>query len=505
MTGFIALIATTILLTGLFAIVVASVDIEEVKGDWSKRRCEIPIIFTGGLYKREGDPRSSLEFSQDNFQFCIRTVVDNVLKVAFAPLYLLAIQQKDTQNSMTGPLNSVRAMITKGKQTFSSILDKQYRQYTAIYVEMTKTFYRINSAMNRIGALVTTMVYIGLTGGFLAQNTLRLIVNVVLIVVGIISAMILLIWFSIIPFLVVITAVVTAITVGDIATEGWLLGSDTDTGAFCVDPEALIKMADGNYIPLKNIVVGDRLFEGKVTGVLRVDSSKETIVSIDGVSMSTSHRVLHNSKWILAKDHPDAKPSTMLKELICLNTTTHSVPVKGDTNILYVGDWEEISNYFHTMKWIDWVNSKLNKEIIKNCRYPTTVPLFSPSVKVATPEGWVESKNIKLGQMILTDKGYTKVIGLYKGQILTDEPKNPEWVSDGLWMKSHSVWLTRDAGVKEKNDGNVLEGLCFITEEGTFYIQSNTHVYLVRDFTEVGSEAISESYSWLDEAINKKI
>ena len=255
----------------------------------------------------------------------------------------------------------------------------------------------------------------------------------------------------------------------------------------------------------KNIVINDKLFEGVVTGILVVDGSNETIVSIDGVRMSTSHRVLHDSKWILAKDHPDARLSEDISELICLNTTTHSVPIKSNSGILYVGDWEEISSTEESKIWIDWVNTMLNGDKINNCRYPLSVPLFSPSVKVFTSEGWVKASTIKIGDDILTKGVYTKVIGIYSGQLMTDKVNNPEWISDGLWIKSQSTWTTDENNIKDNTGKNMLRGLCFITEKGTFYIQDNKNLYHVRDFTEVGPEEISKSYSWLDESINKKI
>ena len=506
MIEYLTLFALILLLTSIFAILVASTDVQDIKNNWDKRRCETLVLFAGSLFKDAYDKRTSTEFAQDNFQFCIRVMADEVIKAAFAPLYAIAGQQMGAQSTLAGPMNSIRAMIAQGMKTFSSLLDEQYRQYKATHVHVTKTWHHIRFAMGRIGGIVTSILYLGLTAAVLVQNTMKFIIIVILIFIGIMAAMSLLIWFKIIPVLGIIIIMIALLASADAQTGGWISGGNADAGPFCVDPEALVRMADGSYTSLKNIIINDKLFEGAVvTGVLVVDGSKETIVSIDGVRMSTSHRVLHDSKWILAKDHPEAIPSDDLSILICLNTTTHSVPIKGNNGIVYVSDWEEISFSEEKNNWIKWVNQMLNGDKNDKFRYPTSVPLFSPSVKVSTDEGLVESSSIKLGDKILTSGGYTKVVGIYSGQLMSDKPKNPEWISDGLWIKSKSIWITRETDINDNSGENMLRGLCFITEKGSFYIHAGQNIYHVRDFTEVGPDEIAESYSWLDDSINKKV
>jgi len=319
MAGYLALIVTTVVLTGIFGILIASADIEEIKANWAERRCEVPVVIASGLFRPSNDPRTSTEFAKDNFQFCIRHLADEVIKLAFAPLYSIVGQQVNVQSTMTGPMNSIRSMIAQGMKTFSSIFDKQYRQYKAILVQVSKTWHHIRFAMGRIGGIVTTLVYLGLTASALVQNTMKLTLNVILIFIGIMAAMILLIFFGILPFIGIIITMIVLLAQADAQTGGWVSGGNTSAGPFCVDPTAEIKMADGSFRQLGRLECGDILdgkTENKVTGILVVDSSKETIVSINGVRMSDSHRVLYNSDWILAKEHPEAKPSKNIKTLL---------------------------------------------------------------------------------------------------------------------------------------------------------------------------------------------
>jgi hypothetical protein len=214
MTEYLSVIILTLLLTAGFAMLVASADIEEIKKDWAKRRCEIPIIIAGNLFKPSNDPKTSMEFSADNFQFCVKNIANDVLKIAFAPLMAVAGQQINATSMMSGPLNSIRAMIKEAMKSFSEIFLTQYKQFTTVSVLVTKIWHHIKFAMGRIGAIVTAIVYFGLSASMLVQNTMQLIINIIMIFIGILSAMILLIWFGIIPFIgIIITMIIIIIII----------------------------------------------------------------------------------------------------------------------------------------------------------------------------------------------------------------------------------------------------------------------------------------------------
>jgi hypothetical protein len=495
----------TLLLTAGFAMLVAGADIEEIKADWKNRRCEVPVIIAGNLFKPSNDPKTPMEFSADNFRFCIKNLADEVLKAAFAPLMAVAGQQMNATNTMAGPMNSIRTMIANGMKSFSDIFATQYKQYTAVSVHITKIWHHIKFAMGRIGAIVTSIVYFGLSASVLVQNTMKLIVNVILIFIGILAAMILLIWFGIIPFLGIIITMISLLASADSQTGGWITGGSADAGPFCVDPEALIVMADNSKKPLNTVKVGDNIYSKSnstnlVTGILRVRSETHPIVSIHGVKMSMTHPVFYK-KWIRAGEHPEARLLNIkLNELICLNTTNHSAVMYGLDNII-VGDWDEASEEEDQKKWVSWVSKVLNNKIISQ-NTPSNVPLCSDSIRVCTENNsWVRIDTINLGDRILGRDGYTRVIGIYTG-VINSKNKTSDWISDGVWIYKNKNWIMADGLVCD--DSESLSGRFLITESETLYIMTNKDIHLVRDFTEVGAGRMNECYSWFDDELNKK-
>jgi hypothetical protein len=507
MAEYLSLIVLTLLLTAGFAMIVASADIEDIKANWAKRRCEVPVVIAGNLFKPANDPKTPIDFAKDNFQFCIRNLADEVLKVAFAPLLAVAGQQMAAANMMAGPMNSIRGMIAKGMKSFSDIFATQYKQFTALSVHITKIWHHIKFAMGRVGAIVTSIVYFGLSASMLVQNTMKLIINIIMIFIGIMAAMILLIWFGIIPFIGIIITMITLLASADSQTGGWISGGNIDAGPFCVDPEANIVMADNSVRLLSSVKCGDEIaskngVKNIITGILHVDSSLHRIVSISGVKMSQTHPIFYNNKWIRAEEHPDAiSLDIVLNQLICLNTSLHSAVMRGSSDII-VGDWDE--DNIDSPIWISWVSKILNGiESVQPS--PTTVPLCSDSVRVFTPENsWISIDTIKIGDRVLTKNGYTRVVGIYLGT-LESENNSPEWVSDGVWIYKNKAWVLNNKGLSSDKSSLILSGRFLITESETFYIKYNKSLELVRDFTEVGASRINECYSWFEDEINKKL
>jgi hypothetical protein len=512
-SSFTKAILLTVVLTGFFTAILASTDLEVIRQDWTNRRCDVSSLLLAGFLKPDGDPRSGIEYSKENFNFCSDKVVDNVLKSAFAPFYAVLGKQVDSLNTMAGPMNNIRGMMKNTWGSFAKVLDKQFRQFSLIQATLYGVWAKLKFALQRVNAVVFSALYAGLSINVLIQNIFQFIFKVILIVLGVMVALIILLFFVLFPFIPMIITVIAVIggVLGGAAVSGM-------AGAFCVDPNAFIKLANGKRKKLKDLELGDKLYSSEsedknvVTGILSVDATDIVLYDIYGILMSGSHRVKYNNNWILAKDHPDGKRITnKLDSLICLNTTAHEVPVinsKGD--IVWVGDWEEVDSEEGRNAWISMVNLQLNGGSISVKEYPTAVPLVSPKVKVMKErEGLFPIDKIQIGDYILSSQNhYTKVTGIYSGILETSESvKDPEWISDGVWIqRGVRFWSTTTSGVHHTkvNSTHILQGIFLITEDETFIIERKGSIHCVRDFTEIGASNIEKTYDLLDILINKK-
>lgn len=510
MAGIGSAVLTTVVLTGIVAALIVNADLEGIRQNWDTRRCELPVMMAAGLVKPRDIPMSGLDFTQSNFKFCMSGVANTALRAAFSPFYAIAGKQVDAMKMIQIPLNGVRAMLARAKLIFESYLGKQAQKYNVIAIAMRKTWQHLVFAMGRIQAIMFSIVYLGLSANALFQNTIDFIFYVIKIFIIIIISLIILLFFVLLPVIPAILGVIAVMAAAGIGTAGL-------AGPFCVDPDALVRMADGSLQKLGTIRCGDILFsqvpdqENIVEGVLEADADATPLVELYGIKMSGSHRVLYKGKWILADAHPAAKAlgEERLPRLICLNTSRHEVPIAtGDYTTLWVGDWEEVDTAEGRRAWIEMVDILLNKRSFSEVPQPTAVPLVSPETKVFNANGEaVPIHTIQIGDKILSkDQVVTTITAIYKGTVcVTEAPKSPEWCSDGVWKWISEKFWTCGKGIQSSPRGSErVEGVFLVTEDETFLIELGGRQVLVRDFTEVGASRIHETYEMLDLCINKK-
>lgn len=512
----------TFLFTLVFAFLIKSVDIDAVKGDWAARRCAAPILFTGWLYKPADDPRSGTEFMQENFNFCVSKLMDSALASVFAPFLGVAGGSGAALGTMNGALGNIKGMLKNATNAFSSIVGITHKRFADTIGNFVGVWHRLQFMFQRAVAAALSTVYAGMSflTGFL--NLYDFVVKVVIIILSILVALIFFLFFALIPVMPVIFTVLSVLI-------GAGLGSAVGgmASVFCVDPDAGVRMADGTVKALKEVRVGDVLAERRgdvsgsnqglnvVEGVLVCSGEEEACVSIHRVKMSGSHRVLYGGGYILARDHPEALPAEPLPRLICLNTTHHDVPIvctEGSCTegTLWVSDWEEVDDDAGRRAWLAMVNDILNPGLSPQLcmkKEPTTVPLLSPSTLVREQtRGIIPLRNLQIGDYVLdAEKHYTRVLATYTGEFHADN-RESFWISDGVWAYTmDGIWTPAIYGsIKESASLSAapLKGLNIITESGSFYIKHNGIHTLVRDFTEMGKDAVAESYKYLDEYIH---
>jgi hypothetical protein len=510
MAGIGSAVLTTVILTGIVAALIVNADLEGIRQNWDTRRCELPVMMAAGFVKPKDVSMSGFDYTQSNFKFCMSHIADSALRTAFAPLYMILGKQVDAMNMIQIPLNSVRAMLARAKLIFESYLGKQAQKYNVIALAMRKTWQHLIFAMGRIQAIVFSIVYMGLSANALFQNTIDFVFYVIKVFIIIMISLIILLFFVLLPVMPAILGVIAVMASIGIGTAGL-------AGPFCVDPDALVRMADGSFQKLGTIRCGDTLFsqvpgqENIVEGVLEADAESTPLVKLYGVKMSGSHRVLCKGKWILAEEHPDAKAlgDQRLPRLICLNTSRHEVPIAtGNYTTLWVGDWEEVDTPEGRRAWIEMVDILLNKGCFATVPQPTAAPLVSPETKVWKEGGEaVPIHTIQIGDRILSkNQVATTVSAVYKGVVsMAEAPKSPEWCSDGVWKWISEKFWTCGKGIEACASGSEqVEGVFLVTEDETFLIELSGKPVLVRDFTEVGASRIHETYEMLDLCINKK-
>ena len=470
------------------------VDIEAVKDAWKDRRCELDIMLTAFLYKRSDDSRPMNEFMSENFDFCMRKTIREFLATLLTPLLGLLGKEIDATAVLTEFFNGFRDMKSNMMNSFQKIFDPIYQRFLHTGMAFSQNFQRFYSAMRRIAGIAVSTLYLGMSLQISIRNFVDFVIKVVLIMMGIIAGLFVVLFFGLVPFLFILITTVAVLAEGGINTGG--LGS-----VFCFDPQTLIGMKEGNKKTLDSLAVGEILEDGSVVeGVLRVSTHNEQMYSLNGILVSGSHLVwLEEDGWIPVKDHP-LSTATLRRpsHLVCLRTSTRKIVIRDwQGHAFYFCDWEELPLNLPEADslWNYLVSKILQQE--KESKVPKEDPLCGSRCLVQLKTGEkVPIGRVQIGDVIYSEKGFTKVLGIYEGEAMMPSSFS---ISDGVWIeKQIGVW-----DHPSSKQGVLQCGFHLVTQSGTFWIQSENHSGFIRDFTEVGLDQLPLTYSFTQALLKK--
>jgi len=261
---------------------------------------------------------------------------------------------------------------------------------------------------------------------------------------------------------------------------------------FCFPPEQPIMLEDSmDQIPIAGVKVGDILKGGhRVESVYRFASDGQTMVQLKGVLVSSNHFVRFGSRWIMAKDHPDAVITESwsggpTRPLVCLTTHDHMIPI--DNYIFADYDETEEGNAV-TQKWVaSSLNGKQATHIYESYE------VGSPSdTKVLTMKGPIALKDIRLGDM-MTDK--SKVVGIQISSTNEFVKLGDNRLATGslVWSSEREEWVRAHTLGPRVLGLNSVETIALFVSPGAIYeLEGGT---VVRDAMEIYSPETKSAYA----------
>ena len=476
-------------------------DIESIRQNWNERRCELPVLVTAQLYKPADDVRTGGEFAAENFNFCARSLMVQFLQLLLKPVYMLLNQQIDVVENLNETFNGLRAIQANFMKGFENILNPFFQRFRTTGSQFGVNYQKMLSAMGRAFGITQAFLYIGMTLVTAIENFVHFVINVIMMVMYIILGLMILIFPLILPVFGII--IWTCQTIGN-SDFGYL--TEDVCGELCFDPETRIKYKDGTIKRIKECQLGDVLEDGTVVeGVLTVSGENEPIFVLDGIRVSGAHLVWcpEMSDFLPVCQHPSAILTFQTSPLlICLRTSTRTIPLQGLRSSWTFLDWEELPLDVPSCDslWELLVQKILNEKEASKSETPSSIPLFQPHCQVLFQTG--ESRRLselRIGDSIYCSSGFTKVTGLYKGQA----NMGAHW-SDGVWLQAvgDKIWSHPQVS---SDSPKIQPGIHLTTESGCFWIQTKNFSGFARDFTEVGAKNLPLTYSYTRKLLKKSL
>ena len=330
--------------------------IQPILDDWSNQRCNPAVIpFAGMINAPTGE--SAIQFTGENFEQCTQNVLGEIAQYAFMPIYYLLNAITSMFSELSEAMDSMRSMFNNMRNSVSDQGNDLFSRSLNITLPLLHIFRKIGSIFGKVQGTLVSGMYT-LYAGFVTTESLFLFIyeatiSILYIIVAFILVCFGIGWlfppvlttgFAAAAFMAIllIPTIIMIVIMQDIFSASGI-DSPPAVPGYCFAGDTLLKMANGKQKKMRDLIVGDELAEsGKVTAVMQSSSYGCHVFNIDGVLVTSTHKIYHDGNWICASDHPKGYFVDDFQDALvyCIGTSSKTIKIK---NMVF-SDWDEVDD-----------------------------------------------------------------------------------------------------------------------------------------------------------------
>ena len=374
----------TAIFFGVFITLLITGSIKGVADSWSRYRCN-PLILPFSEYFGYD--------SAENFEYCVRTMMQDQSGEFFQPVYALLGQYTSSLGMIVNTVAGFRKVLGNFKLSTDSFIQSVMAKIQAMMFSVRMTFLKMQTLMGRVYGTMYSIIFMGTS------------------------------------------AVTAGLNLGNNSLVNFMF-------EFCFAPTTRVRMIDGSMREIQHIHVGDVL-EGnvRVTSTFVFDGSNTPMVRIGSDVLSAQHLVKTDT-WIEAAQHPQAIPTASLDRLICLNVDGHAFQTAAG---LIVADYDESSDPTVIAEAQHIAQKALNGCANQDFQQSYELGL-DPKAEIRLLDSWKSLDTVEIGDVLY---GGIKVCGIVK-EDCTDvfvhhglRVSGAQLVWDETWVRAETLGLLR--------------------------------------------------------------
>jgi len=320
---------------------------EDIANDWQNQRCNPKYIPFAG-YITHPDGTTPFQYTSDNFQYCIQNVENDVAGQAMSPLNYLISGVTNMLNIIGTSVQHTRDFLNTLRKNIRKFAEDVFHKILNVMIPLMSLIISLKDMLDKTQGIMTAGLYTFLGAYDTLKSLMGSIVELTVVMLLVMVIIIMGLWA--LPFswpaaasfsaIYVIFALLLSILV-IFLTQVMGIKSSSVPKLRCFDKDTPLEMVDGTYKKIIDVNAGDMLANRTmVTAKMKVSSEDLRMFTLNNVTVSESHIVLHQGQWIPVRDHPLAQELFGYSEpfLYCLNTSSKEIIIN---NITFT-DWDEI-------------------------------------------------------------------------------------------------------------------------------------------------------------------
>jgi len=446
----------TLFVFGVFVYCKVMQNTKPIADDWENQRCKPQnILFAGLITHPEGS--SAFQYTSDNFQYCVQNILTNIVGYSLEPFQYMINSLIQIFGHFSISIQQIRILINKIRNNFRIFTEDVLTKLLNVIIPMQKMFITLMDVFQKIQGTMTASLYTMLGSYYTLQALMAAILDFIIKVLAALSIIIVGLWVT--PFTTPAAASMSAVFLSISTPLAVIIyfmkrvlhiePNSEIPKLRCFDEYTLITLENKDKIYIKDIKVGDKLFNGSyVTAKIKVTSENLKIYRLNNIIVSESHLVNYENKWIRICEHPNAEQIDYHKPfLYCLNTSNKLIELNG----YKFSDWDEI------------IDDKF--EILKNKNNNIN---FLENIHEFLDDGFEENTIINLHK----NKSQKKIKEIIIGDIL----ENGSIVYGIVELEANNITKY----IKQANNNNKLYHL--LTTNGMFTVYDNMNSTIINDY-----------------------
>jgi hypothetical protein len=281
--SFFSIILTSMILLGILFASSSIGNYYTVKENWGEYRCQVEYMLLASLFGHD---------TMENLQFCLQGGFNSRASVSVSPFYGILSGFTGVLATLLSSINSVRMVFSTLIGNISKVFSEFSGRMKALMYRIQYSAQRLKFLMSRVFGTMYAMMYMGFSGIKAGQNFTNTTI------------------FKFMAFMA------------------------------CFPPETLLDV-NGSPKQMKDVVIGDMIDGVRVTGTVSILGDGQQMIDFRGaegggagVTVSATHYLQENGKWILSGDSAHGKKGEIWsggvdRPLRCLITSTHTLPIAG--------------------------------------------------------------------------------------------------------------------------------------------------------------------------------
>ena len=420
-------------------------------------------------------------YTHENFNACLFNMLSSIIEKFTRPVYFLTSGVTEFYQTLVNMINAIRGVVNYLRTKIMAMIMTIIERFINVVMPIQLLVLKLKSLLGKVTGIMVSGLFTAV-GSYYALKSfigafLQLIILALVVLVGVVIILWIFPWTWGLAY--VGTAAYIAIAIPTIIIAVWMsiilnMNSENPPDCCCFDEYTKIRLQDGSYKNIKNIKVGERLYNNSfVTSKLKILNTNKIMYNVNGVIVSGTHFIKdYTNTWVKVKNYERAiELNNYNKEYIyCINTSNKVISIGDD---LYL-DWDDITQ-------LDIVKLKNNSHIKMNDNeediHYKMEGGFEENTILETENGnSIKIKNIIPGTILKYGEIVKAIVEIDAKKI--DNIKKMKY-NEGTFI-GKNLLIEEDLGVKHSDNLKKIESVYvdklyhLLTDKGTFYINGVT-------------------------------